>query len=372
MNLTHEQMLTAFPKSSDLFDGAVDRALNRIHVEAALVRETKGHASYKRIIGWALAGALLLAGALGIAEGVRLGVFDFLLVREDLLPQANELTQTDLASMTVGHTTLRVTEAIYDGATIRLVMSVQNDTIHRPLTEEEVYGSGEFGDALAVDGVIAQHSFDWFTIDGKEHSITGGSGGQNAVGTSPGEAVIYFELLLTESEGEQIDAPTKNFTLGLPVKIADTQQDMQMLIPIRYVAANLLRNVTPAAPITFGDENHTVTVTDARLSPIRNVVELRVDVPAAVSDDAAWEYIQPWYCISLLNKHGQELGKTSTSYYGLPTGETDDARHFCIRSEVTPQESYPDGLYIAPMGFYGEKGEWAADMNLAIQLKMED
>ncbi|MDD3409336.1 MAG: hypothetical protein PHY12_00855 [Eubacteriales bacterium] len=369
--INRETMLSAFPKSSAVFDDAVDAALRQIHNQAALEESLARRLRMRRVLGWALAGALLLAGAFGIAEGIRLGVFDFLLGREDVLPQATELVQQDLTEMRVGHTTLRVTEAVYDGAMVRFVMSVQNDTVKRPITEQEAYGDGDFGAALSADGVTALYSFDWFTLGGTEYGMTGGSGGETVVGANDGEALIYFELLL--SEDDSLTAPTSDFTLGVPVRTADTQEAQQMFIPVKVIAANLLRSIAPDAPVTFGegDAAYTVTVTDAKLSPIRNAVELRVDVPGTMDENAAWDCISPWYAIALVDENGAEVGQATTSYYGLPTDETDDARHFMIRIESTPMASYPNALFVAPMG-YGENGEWRADMNCAIKLNTEE
>jgi hypothetical protein len=370
MSANRDEMLSAFPKDSVTFDNAVDRALNRIHFEAALERETKRRMSYRRILGWALAAVLLILGAIGIAEGVRLGVFDFLIKGDKVLPQATELTQSDPAEMTLGHTTLRVTEAVYDGQAIRFVMSVRNDTIDRPLTEDEAFGDGDFGEAVAADGVTALYSFDWFTLDGERFGMTGGSGGENVAGTDDGEALIYFELLLTESEGRTIVAPTEDFTLGIPVKTADDWEDQQMLIPIRYAAADLLRDVTPTAPAAFGEGDNacTVTVTEAKLSPVRNTVELRVDVPDTVSEDAAAANVGPWYTVALVDEQGQALGDDVSSYYGLPAGETDEARHFYIHIEFSPLESYPDRVFVAPVET--TDGVQETDMDLAVELNM--
>ena len=106
-------------------------------------------------------------------------------------------------------------------------------------------------------------------------------------------------------------------------------------------------------------------MTDAKLSPIRNAIELRVDVPDTMDENAAWECISPWYAIALVDESGAEVGQATTSYYGLPTDETDDARHFMIRIEITPVASYSDTLYVAP------NGEAQADMSHAIKLNME-
>ena len=364
--LDKEQLVSAFPKDSAVFDSAVDGALRQIHNQAVLERQAANHRQFQRMLSWGLGFVLLLAGAFGIAEGIRLGVFDFLLGREDVLPQATELVQQDLAEMQVGHTTLRVTDAVYDGAMVRFVMSVQNDTVQRPITEQEANGDGDFGAALSADGVTAQYSFDWFTIDGTEYGMTGGSGGETVASANDGEALIYFELLL--SEDDSLTAPTNDFTLGVPVRTADTQEAQQMFIPVKVAATNLLRSIAPDAPVTFGEGNaaYTVTVTDAKLSPIRNAIELRVDVPDTMDEAAAWECISPWYAIALVDESGAEAGQATTSYYGLPEGETDDVRHFIIRMEFTPVASYPNALYVAP------NGEAQADMSHAIKLNTEE
>ncbi len=367
MKLNQEKLLSAFPQSSALFDDAVDQTLKQIHNQAAVERCSAQKIRIRRVLGWAMACALMVAGAFGVAEGVRRGVFDFLWQRGDALPQATELVQAVPAEMTIGHTTLRVNDVVYDGAAVRFVMSVRNDTVDRVLAEDEPYGGGAFGEALASDGVTALYSFDWFTIDGVEYSMTGGSGGENVASDDAGEALIYFELLLTQSEGEPILPPTQDFSLGLPVRTADTREAMQMFIPVKLVAANLLRDVTPTTPTSFGTGGnaYTVTVTQARLSPIHNAVELRVDVPDTVSDDAANAVIGKWSDIALVDESGAELGSAERIYWGLPMGETDDLRHFIIRIEVTPLDSYPAGLFVAPVGDDG------VDLSLAIALHME-
>ncbi len=367
MKTNHDMLAGAFPQTPQGIDRALMRAFEQIHRETAATPPPR----YARRLSFATVVLLvLLLAAIGVAAGVHYGVLDLMtrmLGQPDALPQANELVQSELCALRVGHTGLRVTEAVYDGQAVRLVLHVQNDTIRRPLTEAELYGDGALTEALAQDGVTALGGFDWFTIDGAEHGMTGGSGGQSIVGENDGEAVVYFELLLTQSEGELIEAPTRDFVLGLPVRRAQSTEERQMRIPIKVVAQNLLRDITPDAPIPFGEgaNAYTVTVTEAKLSPIRNAVALRVDVPDTVDDDAAWEAISPWYDIALVDAHGAEIGTASPSYWGLPAGESDDLRHFAIRIETEPQETHPPRLFVAPVGVDG------ADMTLAIELDME-
>ena len=104
-----------------------------------------------------------------------------------------------------------------------------------------------------------------------------------------------------------------------------------------------------------------------KLSPIRNAVELRVDVPDSMSDDAAWDAISPWGDIALVDENGEEIDTSERSYWGIPIGETDDLRHFVIRIEIKPQERYPSRLFVAPIG-----DDVEVDMNLAVELNMEE
>lgn len=361
--LNKEQLLSAFPKDSPPFDRAVNQALLQIHDQAS----RRAHKTFqtRRALIFTLAAALLLISAFGVAEGLRRGVFDFLIGGRSVRPDASALIQQDLPEKRVGRTILRVNEVVYDGAAIRFVLSVRNEAIKRPLTENEPYGFGEMGEALAADGVTALCGFDRFAIDGVWHSMTSGSGGENAAGEEDGEALVFFELQLTESEGQKIPAPTADFTLTLPICAAEPWS-----IPIRYIASNLLRDVTPKSPSTLyaNGSAYTVTVTQARLSPIKNVVELRLDVPDTVDRETALACLAPWYTIALVDENGVEIGKSSLNTWGLPVGETDDTHHLFLRIEATPVDSWPSGLFVAPLGAGTAS---AADMRLAIALNAQ-
>lgn len=326
---------------------------------------------------------LVLIGTFGIAEGVRRGVFDFLILREQPLLQASELVRSNPATMKIGHTTLQVQEAVYDGQMIRFVMSVQNDSIHRKVSEEECYGGGDFDSALAADYVTVLHGFDWFTIDGTRYSITGGSGGENAVSENDGEVLCYFELLLgaTDDEGTE-PAPTKDFTLGIPVcaeaPIGEYQapasvEPRLLMIPVRVTADHLLHDLTPDAPTSFAieEESYTVTVTDAKLSPLRSAITLRIDVPDSVSEEDARRAVKPWYDAALVDAEGHDIADSRTSFYGIPAGETDATRHLVIGIEAKPLETVPEKLFVSPL-IINIDGALQAEMTHAIELKKEE
>lgn len=376
MNLSREYLLSAFPESTEMFDLAVDRALDKIRLDAALQRERARHIQVKRVLGWGLALLLLLAGMLGVAEGVRRGVFDFLIGREDVLPQATELTKTDTATLLVGDTMLRVTDSVFDGATLRFVMSVQCQTMDRPITEEEMWDpDSEFGRQLQKDGVIAMNSFDWFTVDGVEYTMTSGSGGENAPGMEDGEALIYFELKLTSTEG--VEVPEGDFTVGLPVIRYQIhgfvegvpRMESRMFLPVKPLPMDSIRDVAPEGPQPMGQG--TATIIEARLSPIKVYTTLRIDIPPSVPEQEARAYIDAWGEYALVDKDGNEVCPAGGSVWGwgVPYGETDASRHLWIQSEFPPAENYPEEIYLAPVGFYAEGGEWGADMDMAVKLK---
>ena len=375
MNLTREYLLSAYPDGSEVFDNAVERTLNRIRFEAALESQRAGHIQIKRILSWGLALLLLLAGVFGIAEGVRRGVFDFLLGREGVLPEATDLALSDTAFMQAGDTEIRVTESVFDGATLRFVMSIMCKGMDRPITEEELWDmESEFGQYLQKDGVIALGSFDWFTVDGVEYSMTSGSGGENVAGNGNGEALIYFELKLTSTEG--IDVPEGDFTVGLPVlsyaikNLRDgvSREEAQMFLPVKRLPMESIRDIAPKEPRPMG--SGTVTVLEARLSPIKVYITLRVDFPADTDLAESVPAIAQWGEFALVDAKGQEICPPGGYVWGwgVPADETDGQRHLWMQGEFYPAESYPDEIYLAPIGSYGEGDAWGGDMNLAVRL----
>lgn len=365
-----EKLASAFPAQTPLFDAAVDRALEQIHREAD---ENHYRPPVCRRTGWIVAFALMLFGVLGVAEGIQRGVFDFLISQNQPLPQAADLVQNDLCALALGTTTLQVREAVYDGQKVRLVLSIQNKQIRRMAYEAECYGAGEFGAALLSDGVTALNGFDWFTIDGTRYDMTGGSGGENAVGEKEGEILCYFELVLGVSDdGNIIPAPQNDFVLGIPVgSQADEPAETFLLhIPIQMMEPELLHDLTPALPVSIplGTSSYTVTVTEAKFSPISSAFKLRIDVPDSVSAEEAAQVLRTWYDAALVDEQGRAAAASRLFSYGIPAGETNAARHLALHIESAPLETLPEKLFIAPF-VRTENGNTQADMTLAVPLK---
>ncbi len=361
VKLDSEWLGSAFPEHSAVFDLAVDRTLNRIHTQAELERQMARKTQLRRVGGWALAGLLALAGVLGVAEGARLGVFDFLLGREDVLPQADELVRKDAAAMRIGQTELAATETVFDGAALRITLSVRRPDIGRPLTAEDLDADGDFARALADDGVTALGGFDWFTVDGIKYGMTAGSGGETVTGKQDGEAAVYFELRFADTP-----LPDKDFTVGLPLGGNGAEL---LNIPIVRASTAAVRDATPAEPFAVG--GGTLTVLKAALSPIRTYVTIRLDFPESVGEEAAQPYLDAWRSYCLADAQGNAACELDEPYGdGLPAGETDDARHLWVQAEGAPVKDAPETLYLAPIA-YDEQGGLCADMSLAVPLAEE-
>ena len=350
------RMESAFPQRTARFDAAVDAALRQVHAEASGRKERRGAMLRRPALAWALAACLLLAGTLGVAEGARRGVFDFIWGAQDVLPEAAKLARTDTASLTLGGTELTVTESAYDGATLRLVLSVRCPEIDEKLTYAQIEdGQSAFGKALSRDNVSVLSSFDWFTLNGEDWGMTGGSGGETVPGEENGEALVYFELNLLE-----VDVPEGDIEIGLPVG-RDAQGEWVMLvIPAQAPALKSVRDVTPERAFAIGEG--TLTVVSARLSPMGAYATVRLDFPEGAQEEAA-EAILAWQGFTFVDTQGNEACPyTALESWGLPQGESDAALHFEASIRCKPAQAYPDALYLAPVGVSG------AEMSAAVPL----
>ena len=369
-------MERAFPERGARFDEAIDSALAAVHADAMARGENAAHADEERAraggkaivrashgkrarqlvpawrrsaVAWALVAVLLCAGTLGVAQGVRRGVFGFLWGERDVLPEAAKLVRQDMASVTLGGTEIAVTESAYDGATLRLVMSVRVPEIERKLLYPELDDEGsEFCKALARDGVSAQYSFDLFTLNGEEHGMTGGSGGENAVGEENGEMLIYFELNLLG-----IDVPEGEITVGLPVGRREGETVM-LEIPAKASDLESVRDVTPEVATMELEGGGTLTVVSARLSPIAAYATVRLDFPEGAEDEAAVAFAR-WQDFTFVDENGKPVCPyTELTGWGLPQGENDPALHFEASIRCKAAETYPDDLFLAYDGANGE------------------
>ena len=368
-------MERAFPERSARFDEAIDSALAAVHADAAAHGKNAARTEDKRIytgekagigasggtrarlpgmawrrnaVAWALVAVLLCAGTFGVAEGMRRGVFSFLWGEHDVLPEAAKLVHQDVASVTLGGTEIAVTESAYDGATLRLVMSVRVPEIERALQRAELDDEGsEFLKALARDGVSAQYSFDYFTLNGEEYGMTGGSGGDNAVGEANGEMLIYFELDLLG-----VDVPQGDITVGLPVGYRDGETVM-LAVPAKASDLESVRDATPEFPTVELEGGGTLTVVSARLSPIAAYATIRLDFPEG-AEDAAGVAFARWQNFTFADSNGEPVCLyTELTAWGLPQGEDDPALHFEASIRCKAAETYPNDLFLAYDGSNG-------------------
>lgn len=353
-----EWMANAFPRRTERFDAAIDAALAQVRVQTdrAAASGRRGRPLRRPMLAWALAACLLLAGTLGVAEGARRGVFDFIWGERDVLPEATKLAHAGGASLTLGGTELTVTESACDGATLRLVLSVRCAEIGERLTHAQLEdGESAFNRALARDHVSAMYSFDWFTLNGEEIGMTGGSGGETVPGEQSGEALMYFELNLTE-----IDVPEGDIEIGLPVGSNAQGERVMLTVLAQEPTLDSVRDVTPRETFAIGEG--TLTVVSARLSPMGAYATVRVDFPEGAGAEAA-DAILAWQRFTFVDAQGNEACPyTALESWGLPLGEEDAALHFEASIRCKPAESYPDALYLAPVGADG------ANMDAAVLL----
>ena len=98
-----------------------DTARRRIRLAAKAERPVR----MKKCVAIALAALLMLSATAAIAE--ELGLFDFLarMMGQTVLPEANELVQTDLAYGETEHVTYTIKQAVYDGKSVSLLVEMR-------------------------------------------------------------------------------------------------------------------------------------------------------------------------------------------------------------------------------------------------------
>lgn len=344
MQLNREILESAMPEPAQAFSQAFDRALLQLEQPDAKPQRFPR----RRVAIIVLAATLVLAAALGVAEGLRWTIFAMMersLPPEQatVQPPAAALIQTDLGQLATENLTIRVTEALYDGGTIRLVYTVTQRGAQAPLTEADLtdYQSA-FMQALRQDRVGLTGP-DWLALNGQPISMTGGSRPVFAPGAQPGEAVVYLDIKLS-AVGL---APEGAFAVGLPI-VSDPAAPHRM-ISFTLEADQLpgVVNLAPSSAVLRGGV--TVTVSDLRLSPIKVYLTYRVDIQDDVPETDLLETMACWRNAKLVNAAGEVLLPIGTREMdGLPEGETDARRHLIQAHEFVPIVEYPDMLYLAP------------------------
>lgn len=357
----------AFPKVPGSFHLAMEQTLWEIVKEAAPAqRPALGRR--RRVAAMVLAASLALCAAAG-AVGARFGLFDFLRERdgeEAVQPGAQALLHQDLAAVSLEHVDVRITEAVYDGSDLRVVYSVRLRDAKEALEERELYdGEGAFLQAALADGVNLGGA-DWFTLDGVEHTMTGGSTAERRAGGEPGEMLVYVQIKLS-SEDIHPQGDTATFGLALLTGRPRTEQTLTFTVPAKELPG--VREAQPGQVYAFGITQ--VTVLDARLGPVRATASLRLDFAREVGAVDAMNQALNWADAQLVDAQGQPVSEGIQSQQSELPGEADTQRHLRIDLEFTPPAQYPERVYLAPFSFNGQD-EYLADMTQAIELTKEE
>ncbi len=366
MKLNQHTLGAVMPAPSEAFTRAYERALSQI--ERGETAQRRARPAWRRIGAIALSALLLLATAIGVAEALNLGVIDFLRNiygprKVQPLPEANELVQRDLCNETYNGTIVKISEAMYDGGTLRVVYSLTRPEFPNVLTEDDVYDyEGAFHQALWDSGVTVTGGCDFFTIDGVEYTMTGGTSEMTSPGTHPGEVLHFLDIQL---QGTGI-APTGKFEVGLKAYKGETNQDQ--LLRFTMDASNLkgvrmLKAEGPAA-----QNGATVTVEEARLTPVYVYMRYRVDADAGLSIPEADDRMFDWMSAYPVDKDGNLLVERG-EWGPVETPDRQRLQHNAVFVvEYNPIANPPQTLYFAPVTFDGE-GNAIADMAKAIELK---
>ena len=352
MTIHQDMLLRAYPKTPPQIHQRMDETLMTLHEQASQL-PPKRHAIRLRL-ATVLVALLLVLTAIGVAAGVHFGVFDFMAEffgQTGLLPQAGELVQNELATKETAHTTIALSQAVYDGGNLRLVYSVQQKGSTAPITTDELNNpDSDFRKALAMDGV-SPWGCDWFYVDGVEYAMTGGSANATIPGAENGEALCYMDIYLASSG----IVPQGDFKVSLPIIRRDAGERETLDFTVKATAdafTPLVRQVNSA----------TVTVQSAFLSPVRSYVNLHVQIDDDISTLQGELLLADWKDATLTDAQGNELAKCSElqtlaetkgvsaelSFTFFPT----DAAEVSIAPTVIDQDDH-----------------WFADMAQAIQLK---
>ena len=304
----------------------------------------------RRLLTAVLIGLLLLALAVGgVAYSIRRGVLNF---NEDYgwygtlvyLDGAEDFVVTgSLAHLELAHVTIDVTEAVTDGADLRVVYSVTNNE-GIPVTGDP---GSDYTDVpgAAEDGV---HMCDWIEVNGQDAFFDDAF---QAPGDVPGQMLYYLQTNLPSWSVDISGCETIDIGLPMLPRAEDERswQTVNFTIPAKLDPAQLM-----TAQIESSDMGgHTVRVTQATFSPINGYVEIEVEGLTKAQYMREFTTIHEVYGpddYALSGVHASGSGETENGY----------ALGFAMRP---PMDGWPDTLVLAL-----ERKDYTADWETVIRL----
>lgn len=352
MKISKDLLLRAYPPMPPKVNTRIDETLATLHRQAAQ-RPPRRYATRLRF-ATVLMALLVLLTAIGVAAGIHFGVIDFMgriFGQRDVLPQASELVQADLASLETEHTTISLSQAVYDGGNLRVVCSIHVKDVTMPITSEELNDEASgFRTALAADGV-SPWGCDGFFIDGKEYTMTNGSTSATIPGAESGEALCYMDIYLASSG----IAPKGDFKIGLPIIRRGRGN-------VKTLDFTVKANTASATLPTLYTSGATITVLSTSLSPVRAYVNLNITRNEGVSALEFDLLLADWRDAVLVDAQGNPLSALSEFFISAQK-EGMSASYSFIFLPTDAQEAY-----IAPTIIDGND-QWLVDMSQAIKVK---
>ena len=352
MRISRDLLLRAYPPTPPQVNTRIDETLAALHRQAAQLPPRRYAARLR--FATVLVALLVLLAAIGVAAGIHFGVFDFMesiFGQRDVLPQASELVQTNLATLETAHTTVTLSQAVYDGGNLRVVYSIRVKDVALPITSEELNDTGsDFRAALAADG-ISPWGCDWFSIDGQEYTMTNGSTGATIPGAENGEALCYLDIYLASSG----ITPKGDFQVSLPI-IRRGRGDVTTLdFTVKAKTA------ASTAPPVYA-KGAAITVLSASLSPVRAYINLHIEKSEGVSSQEFDLLLADWRDAVLVDAQGNQLAPLSEFLISAQEeGKSADYSFTFLPTDAGE-------AYIAPT-IIGGNDQWVVDMSQAIKVK---
>ena len=135
--MDRERWKGIYGETPESFRAKVERAIDRA-AESALAR---------RRVNWLLAAAVIVALTTGAAVAAGMGIVELINERGGgLLPQAQELAETDVGAVENEYLTMRIEEALYDGQTVLVQMLITPKNPEKYVLYNVEYGEDRRGD----------------------------------------------------------------------------------------------------------------------------------------------------------------------------------------------------------------------------------
>lgn len=351
MELNRDMLLRAYPSTPQDVKDEIAYTLRSIQTQARAVPKR-----YARRLSFATMLVLVLivaAVAAAIAIGAHFGVFDFM-SRDGrvsgVLPQAQELVQTNLGALDLPHTTITAEEALYDGGTLQVVYSIEVKNLTAlPAAADLENPDNELGKALAADVIYYHSGFDWFFINGEEHVMTNGSFGDVVFDEESGKIYCYMSMQLASSG----ILPQGDFEVALPV--AGELRDKKLL------TFTMEENIGEGPKPSLDTFQEIVTVQSTFLTPVRVYINLRVEAKNNLDAKDTQYLLEDWRDAVLVDADGNEISQLVEVYPGnIEDGKASDYHYTFLPVDLAE-------AYLAPT-IIDDDGNWVVDMDRALQV----